>query len=656
MRDIRFELPIGTASGTGGPDGGSRPEPGTARGFVPPGGSISLGNDPTADNPLVATLEPPNTGRGAPITLRVETAGAGTFCGGQPCAGRRILFLSPFSGYADPNRPPELKIKWDTSIVGTSTTFAIYVQKQDGGPITTVPNCRNYGDIYRGPADHPRAAVQSAASRRLGGGDRRWRRRATARRGEPCASRCPAARRAARVPAAGARVAAAASRGRRRLGREGRRARSLSGPLSPRRDDELVSVRRPRRPRRRLRLQPAADLGVPREGVAGASRPLRPRRRDATAASGGARGAARRGVGRGPGTGDRRPRAAARRRRPPPHRGGLRAARSRRRAGAPLGPRPGARGSRRAYRRGARRGGRRVCRSTSQRRSRTVRPSESGAARERSTAQARRGDRIRRSCGRSTILRPFSGFAATSTRSCSRGPRSRSSAPARARPTAAPWRDSLGRELAGAGLVVVSGHGPGYRRRGTPGRARRGRGHRRRARLRHRPRLPAAHRDLAGRIVERRADRLGVRAGHRAGALAVPGAKQDHRRSLLRNRRRRGARALGGADHGGLRARGRAGGDGRSGRDHLRRLGRVERPAPARRDAGHRGCGRARGVRDRAGGRAGRGPGGPRRGRARPAGEAAASIDELARAVGRRARRGRCGADRARARGPRQRG
>ena len=121
------------------------PTPGTASGFVPPGGSISTGTDPTAANPLVATFELPGTGSGAPITLRSETAGAGTFCGGQPCAGGRILFLSPFSGYNDPTRPPELKIKWDTSIVGTSTTFAIYVQKVVNGPITTLPNCRNYG-------------------------------------------------------------------------------------------------------------------------------------------------------------------------------------------------------------------------------------------------------------------------------------------------------------------------------------------------------------------------------------------------------------------------------------------------------------------------------------------------------------------------------
>jgi hypothetical protein len=136
------------------------PPPGSASGFVLPGGSISTGDDPTAANPIVSTFELPHTGTGAPITLRLETAGANTFCGGQPCAGGKILFLSPFTGYNDPNRPPELKIKWDTSIVGTSTTFAIYVQKQDNGPITTIPNCRNYGDEDHADIADPHPCVE----------------------------------------------------------------------------------------------------------------------------------------------------------------------------------------------------------------------------------------------------------------------------------------------------------------------------------------------------------------------------------------------------------------------------------------------------------------------------------------------------------------
>jgi uncharacterized repeat protein (TIGR01451 family) len=149
----------GTAHGTGGPTAAA-PRIGYARGFVPPGGSISTGDDPTASNPIVATFDLPRTGSGAPITLRTESAGADTFCGGQPCAGRKILFLSPFTGYNDPSRPPELKIKWDTSIVGTSTTFAIYVQKVDNGPITTIPNCRNYGDEDHADIADPHPCIE----------------------------------------------------------------------------------------------------------------------------------------------------------------------------------------------------------------------------------------------------------------------------------------------------------------------------------------------------------------------------------------------------------------------------------------------------------------------------------------------------------------
>ena len=95
------------------------------------------------------------------------------------------------------------------------------------------------------------AAVPRAAPQRL---DRRHRRRRAAPpagRGEPRASRRAAPRRARRVPAAGARGAAPAARGRLRHGLARRRPRRLPGPLPARRDDEPVPVRRPRRPCRR---------------------------------------------------------------------------------------------------------------------------------------------------------------------------------------------------------------------------------------------------------------------------------------------------------------------------------------------------------------------------------------------------------------------
>ena len=149
-------------------------------------------------------------------------------------------------------------------------------------------------------ADHA-ASVPRAAPQRLDGGDRRRRRRPAAGRGEPRAPRRPAARRAAGVPASGARGAAPAARGRRRRGRARRRAGALSGPLPARRDDEPVPVRRPRRSRGRVLVLAAAARVVPRQALAGAARPVRPRRHRAAAACRGARCRAGRGVRAGAG-------------------------------------------------------------------------------------------------------------------------------------------------------------------------------------------------------------------------------------------------------------------------------------------------------------------------------------------------------------------
>ncbi len=136
---------------------------GYARGFVPPGGSISIGRAPTAANPVVATFELPNTGSGAPITLRVETKDIDTFCAGEPCAGK-ILYLSPFTGYDDPRNPPELKIVWDESVVTSSTTFPIYVQKVADGPVVTIPNCTDDDGEHHDVAD-PSPCVEKRVRR-----------------------------------------------------------------------------------------------------------------------------------------------------------------------------------------------------------------------------------------------------------------------------------------------------------------------------------------------------------------------------------------------------------------------------------------------------------------------------------------------------------
>ncbi|MEP6624110.1 MAG: choice-of-anchor L domain-containing protein [Acidimicrobiia bacterium] len=116
--------------------------PDEAIGFVGPSQTISTGTDATPANPTVASFRMPSKSQGAPITLRLETAGVGTFCGSQPCNGK-IIFLSPFEGVNNPRSPARLKLTWDKSIAGRGTKSQIYVQKQPDGPITVVPTCDN---------------------------------------------------------------------------------------------------------------------------------------------------------------------------------------------------------------------------------------------------------------------------------------------------------------------------------------------------------------------------------------------------------------------------------------------------------------------------------------------------------------------------------
>ena len=134
--------------------------------------------------------------------------------------------------------------------------------------------------------------------------------------------------------------------------------------------------------------------------------------------------------------------------------------------------------------------------------------------------------------------------------------------------------------------------------------------------------------------------------------MALPGTEPDHRRARSRDRRRRGARALGRAHHRGLRARGRPRGAGRARRDHERAERGRERAPAAGRDAGDRA--RRTFSRRSASSRVAAAPAIPdvgRRGAVLDAlADGAATADELVacdRAVGGRGRRG---AGRARAR------
>ena len=174
--------------------------------------------------------------------------------------------------------------------------------------------------LARAAADRARR-LSGAASQRLGRGGRRRRARAASRRGEPRAPRSPVARRAAGVRAARARGAAPAARGRCRQHRPRAGHGALPGALPARGDDEPLPVRRPGRPGGRVLLLHAAPRGLPRQALAGAARPLRPRGHRAStscARAGGAAGRALRGRCRarlgGPGAARARRRAERRRR------------------------------------------------------------------------------------------------------------------------------------------------------------------------------------------------------------------------------------------------------------------------------------------------------------------------------------------------------
>ena len=119
------------------------PSPGVSKGFVSPGGSITI----PGPNPATVTL--PDSGPGAPIVI---TQGDGSFCGG-PCAGPATT-VSDFPGYDDPNHPIRLRLTFTFNGEGDNLTAAadaygstIYKNNDPVQPTvgTVVPFCSSVG-------------------------------------------------------------------------------------------------------------------------------------------------------------------------------------------------------------------------------------------------------------------------------------------------------------------------------------------------------------------------------------------------------------------------------------------------------------------------------------------------------------------------------
>jgi uncharacterized repeat protein (TIGR01451 family) len=126
------------------------PTDGVAKGYVVPGGSITI----PGDNP--ATLSLPETGNGAPVVI---TQGDGSFCDG-PCAGP-FTEISPFDGYTDPANPISLDLTFNfpdspTSLTDAATAYGatIYKNVDPDSPSlgSTVPFCTTPGGGVAIPA------------------------------------------------------------------------------------------------------------------------------------------------------------------------------------------------------------------------------------------------------------------------------------------------------------------------------------------------------------------------------------------------------------------------------------------------------------------------------------------------------------------------
>jgi hypothetical protein len=141
---------------------------GIAKGFVLPGGSLTI----TGDNPATVTL-PDTPGAGVPIEI---TQGAGTFCAGG-CTGPATT-ISPFDGYTDPAHPITAVLNFlypddNNGLTQAALDFvSATIYKQDESNVTTtLSNCVTPGQANpepNSPCVDGRAISHTSARQRWG--------------------------------------------------------------------------------------------------------------------------------------------------------------------------------------------------------------------------------------------------------------------------------------------------------------------------------------------------------------------------------------------------------------------------------------------------------------------------------------------------------
>jgi hypothetical protein len=120
--------------------------PGSASGFVPPGGSLNTGKQPSPGaKDTVVLFKLPKQSAGAAMTITTSP------CSPGDCFGHVVTF-TPFSGTTDPSHPARIRLRWDPSVTGTGTAGNLYKNPDNSPTQVLIPKCvRAHGAITASP-------------------------------------------------------------------------------------------------------------------------------------------------------------------------------------------------------------------------------------------------------------------------------------------------------------------------------------------------------------------------------------------------------------------------------------------------------------------------------------------------------------------------